>query len=191
MFNYRGARADVVAITPIAMDREEYLGHSLAEIAAEKAAIIRPGVTAIVAPQSEEVLEVIARQCQANGVEPRFIERGTDLSLGYNLTTASNTYENIPISLLGRHQFVNTSTAIALAETLGERGFSISREAIIQEGSKRSRIRGAWNNGKANPQSLLMAHTTGSGAGALRDYLDEFARPGHDDLRGDERLSVA
>ena len=37
------AEADLVAITPIAMDHEQYLGHRLAEIAAEKAAIIRPG----------------------------------------------------------------------------------------------------------------------------------------------------
>ncbi len=41
------ARAETVAITSIAMDHEEYLGQSLAEIAAEKAAIIRPGVVAI------------------------------------------------------------------------------------------------------------------------------------------------
>src|SRR5882724_5303113 len=56
------AGADIVAITPIAMDHEEYLGNTLAEIGAEKAAIIRPGVTAIVAPQSKEAREVIIRQ---------------------------------------------------------------------------------------------------------------------------------
>src|SRR5882762_7566786 len=56
------AGADIVAITPIAMDHEEYLGNTLAEIAAEKAAIIRPGVTVIVAPQSKEAREVIIRQ---------------------------------------------------------------------------------------------------------------------------------
>src|SRR6266550_1556305 len=66
------AGADIVAITPIAMDHEEYLGNTLAEIAAEKAAIIRPGVTAIVAPQSKEVREVIIRQGETVGVEARF-----------------------------------------------------------------------------------------------------------------------
>src|SRR5712691_94004 len=68
------AGAEIVAITQIAMDHEEYLGHSLPEIAAEKAAIIRPGVTAIIAPQEEEALEVIARRCEAAGVAPRLIE---------------------------------------------------------------------------------------------------------------------
>src|SRR4030081_1279044 len=38
------AGAAIVAITPVAMDHQEYLGDNLAEIAAEKAAIIRPGV---------------------------------------------------------------------------------------------------------------------------------------------------
>src|SRR5204863_5054552 len=53
------AGAEIVAITPIAMDHEEYLGDSLAEIAAEKAAIIRPGLKAIVALQTEEAMSVI------------------------------------------------------------------------------------------------------------------------------------
>src|SRR5712692_7787592 len=99
--------ADIVAITPIAMDHEEYLGHSLAEIAAEKAAIIRPGVTATVAPQPEEALEVIVRQFMASGVEPRFVE--------------PSRWEDISIGLRGRHQIANVATAIAIAEALREK----------------------------------------------------------------------
>src|SRR5258707_3566211 len=68
------AGADIVAITPIAMDHEDYLGYSLTEIAAEKAAIIRPGVKTIVAPQSEEAMKVIIRQCESAGVEPRLVD---------------------------------------------------------------------------------------------------------------------
>src|SRR6267143_1946446 len=58
------AGAEIVAITPVSMDHEEYLGNTLAEIAGEKAAIIHSGVTAIVAPQTEAVLEVIVRQSE-------------------------------------------------------------------------------------------------------------------------------
>src|SRR5918912_653382 len=57
------AGAETIAITPIALDHQEYLGNTLAEIAAEKAAIIRPGVTAIIAPQLAEALEVILKRC--------------------------------------------------------------------------------------------------------------------------------
>src|SRR6185369_8021278 len=51
------AKASIVAITPIAMDHEEFLGNTLASIAAEKAAIIRPGVQAVIAKQEPEALE--------------------------------------------------------------------------------------------------------------------------------------
>src|ERR1700694_3882847 len=131
------AGADIVAITPIAMDHEEYLGHSLAEIAAEKAAIIRPGVTAIVAPQQDEALAVIVHQCQRVGVEPRLLSGLQPTPApdpdraGFRTDVISTTgdgrcivtfetdrgvYENVTIGLRGRHQIVNVSTAIALAE---------------------------------------------------------------------------
>src|SRR5207302_4333114 len=47
------AQAQIVAITQIAMDHEEYLGQEIEEIAAEKAAIITHSATAVIAPQNE------------------------------------------------------------------------------------------------------------------------------------------
>src|SRR5215471_7258277 len=67
------ARAKIVAITPIDMDHQEYLGHTLAEVAAEKAAIIQAGVVAIIAPQQDAAFEVIKRRCESAGVRPRLI----------------------------------------------------------------------------------------------------------------------
>jgi dihydrofolate synthase/folylpolyglutamate synthase len=145
------AGAKIVAITPIAKDHEEYLGHSLAEIAAEKAAIIRPGVTAIVASQKEDALEVILGRCEAVGVEPRFIE--------------PSGYENISTGLRGRHQIENVSTAIALAEALRERGFTITQEAITR-GVETVTHPGILFDGAHNPAAAL----------ALRYYLDEFIK---------------
>src|SRR5919112_213784 len=66
------ANAGIVAITPIAMDHEEYLGHTLASIAAEKGAIIRPGVRAVIGKQQPEALEVLVRRCEETGVAPLF-----------------------------------------------------------------------------------------------------------------------
>nr|MBA3766501.1 bifunctional folylpolyglutamate synthase/dihydrofolate synthase [Acidobacteriota bacterium] len=68
------ALARTIAITPIALDHQEYLGQTLSEIAAEKAAIIRPGVTAIIAPQSPTALEVILRRCAEKRVTPRLVD---------------------------------------------------------------------------------------------------------------------
>jgi len=153
------ARAETVAITSIAMDHEEYLGHSLSEIAAEKAAIIRPGVVAIIAPQPEEVLNVIVRRCEAVGVEPRFVE--------------PSGYENISIGLRGRHQIENAATAIALAEELRERGFAIPHEAIIK-GVATARHPGRLELWEGRPQILFDGAHNPAAARALRSYLDEF-----------------
>jgi dihydrofolate synthase/folylpolyglutamate synthase len=155
------AGAEIVAITPIAKDHEEYLGHTLAEIAAEKAAIIRPGVTAIVAAQKEDALEVILARCEAVGVEPKFVE--------------PNRYENISIGLRGRHQIVNVSTAIVLAEALGERGFKITREAIIR-GVKTVTHPGRLELWEGQPQILFDGAHNPAAALALRYYLDEFIK---------------
>ncbi len=155
------ARADIVAITPIAKDHEEYLGHSLAEIAAEKAAIIRPGVTPIIAPQPEEALEVIVRQFMASGVEPRFVE--------------PSRWEDISIGLRGRHQIANVATAIAIAEALREKGFAIPREAIIK-GVEMARHPGRLELWEGPPRILFDGAHNPAAARALRDYLDEFVK---------------
>ena len=64
------AQATLVAITSIALDHQQYLGDTLTSIAAEKAAIIRPGVTAIIGKQPDEALDVILRHCALNKVNP-------------------------------------------------------------------------------------------------------------------------
>jgi dihydrofolate synthase/folylpolyglutamate synthase len=158
------AGADIVAITSVAMDHEEYLGDTLAEIAAEKAAIIRPGVTAVVAPQDEAALEVIVRQCERAGVAPGFVG---------NILPSS--YQNTAIGLRGRHQIVNVSTAIALAEALRERGFAITRAAIIR-GIETATHPGRLELWAGEPGFLFDGAHNAAAAHALHDYLDEFVK---------------
>jgi dihydrofolate synthase / folylpolyglutamate synthase len=177
------AGAEIVAITPIAMDHEEYLGYSLAEIAAEKAAIIRPGVTAVVAPQPKEALDVVVRRCQASGVEPGFlaedsieiVETSEDGYLCIDFATGRDNYKEVWLGLRGRHQITNVATAIALAEALRERGFAIPREAIIH-GVQTARNPGRLELWEGPPRILFDGAHNPSAARALRDYLDEFVK---------------
>ncbi len=156
------AGAGIVAITPIAMDHQEYLGNNLAEIAAEKAAIIRPGVEAIIAPQEEAALAVILEQCERVKVRARFISQ-----------TVPRSYGKLSIGLPGRHQIVNIATAIAVAEALRERGFSISHEAITR-GVETVRHAGRLELWEGRPGILFDGAHNPAAAHALRDYLDEF-----------------
>src|SRR5947209_8147344 len=176
------AQAETVAITPIALDHQEYLGETLAEIAAEKAAIIRPGVTAIVAPQDAEALKVILKRCADCRVTPRVNDCETKV-LGADETgrvratfeTDSARYESVHLGLRGRHQATNAATAISLAEALRERGFSIPHAAVI-EGLEKSRHAGRLDLREGHPSILFDGAHNAAGARALRDYLNEFIK---------------
>ena len=176
------AGATVVAITPIAFDHEEYLGQTLESIAAEKAAIIRPGSTAIISAQTPQALEVIRRQCDLVGVEPEgdeckaHVESATaDGRLCVTLETSEDRYENITLGLRGRHQVENTAVAIRLAESLRERGFGIPRTAIVA-GVANAVHPGRLEIWEGKPDFLFDGAHNPAGAQALRDYLNEFVQ---------------
>src|ERR1700731_2810253 len=68
----------VTIITRIDFDLENFLGHSLNEIAAEKAGILKPGVPAVLAEQRPEAREVILARATSLGcpvIEPAQIFR--------------------------------------------------------------------------------------------------------------------
>lgn len=178
------ARAATLAITPVALDHQEYLGHTVAEIAAEKAAIIRAGASVVIAPQTEAAHDVIGARCRECRVTPRLTTGDQINVLGVDETgrlrvtfkTAYDVYENVCLSLRGRHQAVNASVAIALAETLREeRGFPLTRAGIItglETAEHAGRLE--WQTGA--PSLLFDGAHNAAGARALRDYLDEFVR---------------
>jgi dihydrofolate synthase/folylpolyglutamate synthase len=177
------AHASVVAITPVALDHQEYLGATLTEIAAEKAAIIRRGVEAVIAvPQDADALAVILARCRETNVAPRFatqdvrVEGATgDGRLRAAFRTPLDVYENVALSLRGRHQLTNAATAIALAELLHARGYAQLTRAEITAGLESAAHPGRLELVAGSPPILLDgAHNT-AGALALRDYLEEFA----------------
>jgi dihydrofolate synthase/folylpolyglutamate synthase len=187
------AQASIVAITPIGFDHQEYLGNTLAEIAAEKAAIIQEGAVAIIAPQNETALEVISRRCRSVGVRPRLIDsdaRASDLtSLRTDASGATSdgrvivtfisevtNYQNVRLALRGRHQVENAATALGIAEVLRGKGLSISNQAIIQ-GLETAIHPGRLELWEGNPRILFDGAHNAAAARSLREYLDEFVTP--------------
>ena len=158
------ANAEFCAITRIDLDHQEYLGNTIAGIAAEKAAIIRADSKVVVGEQQDEAMEIILARCRDVGVVPRL---ATEF-------TASRSFPPLvflpeSLGLLGRHQVENGKVAIVLGETLKE-CLPISTQHII-DGLENARHPGRleWMG-----QFLLDgAHNLG-GAKALRKYLDEF-----------------
>jgi dihydrofolate synthase/folylpolyglutamate synthase len=173
--------ASVVGITQIAFDHEEYLGNTLRQIAGEKAAIIRPGVKAVIAPQEPEALSVILRQCETNAVTAnvdscvkKIVSVSTDGHYSVTFETPEDIYQAVKIGLPGRHQIENVAVAIQLAELLRANGFNISHAAIVK-GVEAAAHPGRLELIAGSPSFLLDGAHNPAGARTLRDYLREFA----------------
>ncbi|KAB2639528.1 MAG: bifunctional folylpolyglutamate synthase/dihydrofolate synthase [Verrucomicrobia bacterium] len=96
--------ADVCVFAPIDLDHTEWLGNSLAQIAAEKAAILVPGKPAVSAPQPEDVRHVLEQAANEVRAPLEFV---TEPLLGYG------------IALLGAHQPWNAALAVAALHRAG------------------------------------------------------------------------
>lgn len=126
-------RPIVTAITPVSLDHQAFLGDTIAAIAGEKAGILKPGVTAVIAPQPGEAERVIETRAAELG-SPLYRARhewrcdATREGMGYS---GERWQFDLPLpSLIGAHQIVNAGAAIACLERLS--GFSISRAAISE-----------------------------------------------------------
>jgi dihydrofolate synthase/folylpolyglutamate synthase len=103
----------VSVITPIAMDHAQWLGNTLAKIAAEKAGILKPGVPAVSAVQEPEAACVLEARAREVGAPLEFVNEPVELPLG----------------LYGRHQRWNAALAVAAVRAAG---LSIADAAIRQ-----------------------------------------------------------
>ncbi len=129
----------VTIITRIDFDHENFLGHSLKEIAFEKAGILKPGVPLVLAEQRPEALEVIlarARELACPVIEPAQIFRVDQESLQNGFARArvieadSGKSLEIAPSLPGRFQLQNAVNGVAASHVLQNRGFRIPDDAI-------------------------------------------------------------
>jgi dihydrofolate synthase/folylpolyglutamate synthase len=136
-------QSDVSVITPIALDHEKWLGHTLAEIAGEKAGIIKPGVPVVSASQQPEAEKVIRARAAEYGSPVQFV---------------NETYHRSPLALRGEHQKQNAAVAIAaihgakieLSEKAIVRGLAtVEWPARFQKWDERTLIDGAHNPGAA------------------------------------------
>jgi dihydrofolate synthase/folylpolyglutamate synthase len=111
-------------ITNIQFDHQQWLGDTLAKIAAEKAGVIKPGVPVITAADEPEALAVIEKMARAKNA-PLMTVNGRDAALRRPDSAARCPY----LPLLGDHQQLNAALALATVETL-QRKIPVSAAAI-------------------------------------------------------------
>lgn len=168
---------EAVVLTPISRDHMAVLGDTVAEIAAEKAAIIKPGSAVICANgQPGGVMPVVLRACEAAGgiwwSEPLDIRL-----LRMDIDGAAFVYEGqgYTIPMPGRHQLQNAMTALQTISALRERGWKISLPAVVR-GLASARMPGRLERLREAPLVLLDGAHNEGGVAALGRTVDEFLK---------------
>jgi len=171
----------VSVITRIDFDHENFLGHSLREIAGEKLGIVKHGAPVVSAPQVQEVGELVAEKAKevhvplveagaAFDVESERIENGCVRAKAMERETGE-TFELAP-RLAGRFQLQNALNAVAAARVLQERGFRITKENI-ERGIAAAEWPGRLEKLRERPDIYLDgAHNPGA-ARELAQFLEE------------------
>lgn len=172
---------DVAVITPISLEHTAILGPTTTAIAQDKAGIIKRGTTAVVAPQRDPAgLEVIGARCEEVGAELvdvralYTVEPGEKHPFGqaFRVRGPAGAYE-MRTPMLGRHQLDNAATAVAAAEAIRARGFTLSDRAIV-EGIARTRVPGRMEVMGQRPLIVADGAHNGESAEALAAALREY-----------------
>ncbi len=169
----------VSVVTNISLEHQEYLGRSVAEIAAEKAGIIKAGVPVVSGARGEalEVIKRIAAMRQAPLVSvPRqygwqIRESGLE-GQRFDLEGPTRRYASLWIPLAGRHQVENAALAVATCEVLARQGLRVG-EADIREGLAATSWPGRLHWLPGRPRILLDGAHNPAGAEALAAFLTE------------------
>ena len=158
-----GGRLDSVSVcepiatvlTPISLDHIEILGSTIAEIAYEKAGIIKKNVPCIISPQNEKALEIIKIKCK-------------EMNAPIHLVNNRNQLKNIFINIPGKIQKENANLAI---ETITKiKGINISKSDIIN-GLKTVKWYGRNQHIQKKP---LIVFDVGHNANGIKSFLEYF-----------------
>jgi dihydrofolate synthase/folylpolyglutamate synthase len=176
------ANAEIAAITRIDIDHQEYLGETIEEIAAEKAAIIgEHTLEVVIGAQDRPIMALFRKRCAELGIEPINDEYSPSRVLAgegdlVNLDLQCLVWPPIRLGLKGRHQLENAQTACQVVRALTCHGIfpaGDEGEPFIVDGLKH-----AVHPGRLEFHGRYIfdgAHNVG-GAAALVAYLDEFEK---------------
>ncbi len=184
----------ISVIADIALDHQKYLGETIAEIAREKAGIIRPNGIVVTLPQHPQANDVIGHailEKNARGVSAvKYVppvSPGAETCLGGRFQTfpgrsryplmVMNEEIAVDSPLAGRHQLRNLALAITAAEELAQFGFKVTPKQIergIRETHWPGRFQVLPPSAATYEREMVLdvAHNP-AGAWALRSALSE------------------
>ncbi|WP_327047090.1 bifunctional folylpolyglutamate synthase/dihydrofolate synthase [Microbispora sp. NBC_01189] len=174
------ADGTVAVITPVALDHTEYLGPDIATIAGEKAGIIKPKATTVLAQQALPAAEVLMRRAAEVGavVAREGLEFGVlhrELAMGgqmLQLRGLKGVYEDVFLPLYGAHQAANAVGALAAVEALTAGDDPLGDE-VVRQGFAQASSPGRLEVVRRGPTVLVDAAHNPAGMEATVDALTE------------------
>ena len=179
----------VSIITDISLDHQKFLGNTVAEIAREKAGIIRPGGLVVTLPQQPQANDVIGNTILELGAQAiSAVPYVPPVSPGAADTgSANHTRSRYPLQvmgkeilvespLVGRHQLRNLALAIAAAEQLAKQDLPVTPESI-ERGIRETHWPGRFQMLPAigaDPEYVFDVAHNPAGAWALRSALSTY-----------------
>lgn len=184
----------VTVITNIGLDHTQFLGNTLAEIAAEKAGIIKTGIPVIIGETHPETVSVFNEHALKFSADITFADkhiilRNTHITKHLPPLLAAEFHSsvtNLDYSLVsplsGKYQLKNLTTVISTIEKLNEKGFEIREQNItsgIRRVIKNTGLMGRWQTISKKPLTIA---DIGHNPDGIREVLEQIEITPHEKL---------
>lgn len=168
-------------ITNVGHDHMHILGEKLEDIAFEKAGIIKSGVHTVTAIHQEEALAVVKEKAKEKQANLYIANRDYNVEIGtstlreqtFTFQSMFATYENLKITMQGKHQIQNASVAVMALEVLKQFYALIWDEEHLRAGLEKAAWIGRLETLIENPLTIIDGAHNPEGIAALAQFLEE------------------
>lgn len=161
---------DLCIITNISLDHTQFLGHTLAQIAGEKAGIIKPGIPVVIGETTPETRPVFYQKAQEEGAPIHWAEEE-----GHE-----NDYPGLSFELKGLYQEKNRRTLLTALPILKEIGYCLTENDIRQGFAHVVELTGLMGRWQKLQDSPTLICDTGHNTGGIAYIAQQLrAQPCH------------
>lgn len=177
---------DMCVITNIGMDHTQYLGNTLAEIAKEKAGIIKEEIPVVIGERHPETDEVFVDMAGIQEAPIHFAEdyyrileckRNGDKNDFVILEKKTNQQHKVPFSLIGNYQQKNLITILKAIDVLRSLNYEMLDIVSIREGlanvQEQTGLMGRWQKIGSNPDTIIDTGHNSHGMKYVAEQLHE------------------
>jgi dihydrofolate synthase/folylpolyglutamate synthase len=184
----------VTVITNIGLDHTQFLGNTLAEIATEKAGIIKTGIPVVIGETQQETVSVFNEYAQKLNALISYADKQVLLRQTHNTkhlptllvaefhSSATQQDYKLVSPLSGKYQLKNLATVISTIEKLNENGYEIKEQHInsgIRKAVKNTGLMGRWQTISRKPLTIA---DIGHNPDGIREVLEQIELTPHEKL---------